>query len=300
MHLDIARIWAVSESLEPLTKTAWSVGAAYILKSAAAHHAERNLVVMKALLRHGLPVARVVPTVDGREYHQDGAACYILMHRLPGRHIEHIYAEDYVAKSRLAGQTLARLHQALRSCQAEIDIKSTLFADELQGWIGDELAKEANDLIAPQVYQPVIAQLCAVYPRLPQQLIHRDPHFGNMLFEGETLVGFLDFDISKTDCRLFDICYFALSFLQLEEPQIERKWLSCWQAFLLGYQEEEPLLAEEKSAALLMMQAQELLFVAYFLRLQNRPLAENAAAMHRFLEENGSAIEAAFAIARSP
>ncbi|MDR1505347.1 MAG: phosphotransferase [Prevotella sp.] len=32
---------------------------------------------------------------------------------------------------------------------------------------------------------------------MPKQQIHRDLHYGNLLFEGTTLTGVLDFDLGK-------------------------------------------------------------------------------------------------------
>jgi homoserine kinase type II len=44
------------------------------------------------------------------------------------------------------------------------------------------------------------------YERLPQCPVHGDFHCGNVRFEGEDTVGLYDFDWSKVDIRVFDLC----------------------------------------------------------------------------------------------
>lgn len=45
-----------------------------------------------------------------------------------------------------------------------------------------------------------------LYSQMPQTPIHCDYHLGNVKFDGESVVGIFDFDWSKVDVRLFDIC----------------------------------------------------------------------------------------------
>jgi homoserine kinase type II len=44
------------------------------------------------------------------------------------------------------------------------------------------------------------------YSKLPQCPVHGDYHAGNVKFDGERTVGLYDFDWSKVDIRLFDVC----------------------------------------------------------------------------------------------
>ena len=44
------------------------------------------------------------------------------------------------------------------------------------------------------------------YAALPKCPIHGDFHAGNVKFDGEATVGLYDFDWSKVDVRLFDVC----------------------------------------------------------------------------------------------
>jgi homoserine kinase type II len=44
------------------------------------------------------------------------------------------------------------------------------------------------------------------YAALPEVAIHGDYHAGNVKFDGEDAVGLFDFDWSKVDARIFDVC----------------------------------------------------------------------------------------------
>ena len=74
------------------------------------------------------------------------------------------------------------------------------------------------------------------YAALPQCPVHGDYHAGNVKFEGEETVGLYDFDWSKIDCRLFDIClglvYCAGSWEMISDGELR---LGDIRSFLEGY-----------------------------------------------------------------
>ena len=45
-------------------------------------------------------------------------------------------------------------------------------------------------------------QLEKIYEGLPKQLIHRDVHSGNFLFENNEFSGYIDFDLSQKNIRI--------------------------------------------------------------------------------------------------
>ena len=52
-----------------------------------------------------------------------------------------------------------------------------------------------------------------LYDKLPKQLIHRDPNPSNILFDNGIVTGFIDFDLSEINIRLWDVCYCATGIL---------------------------------------------------------------------------------------
>jgi len=51
-------------------------------------------------------------------------------------------------------------------------------------------------------FDDYIENFGALYGKLPKQLIHRDPNPSNILFEGDEVSGFIDFDLSEINIRL--------------------------------------------------------------------------------------------------
>jgi Ser/Thr protein kinase RdoA (MazF antagonist) len=114
---------------------------------------------------------------------------------------------------------------------------------------------------------------------LPQTVIHRDPHPGNLLFEDGQLSGILDFDLMMRGPRIFDPCYCATSLLLAQFPDARHRghWLDLWQALLAGYRRLVPLTAAEQAGLFTMLAVIQLLFIAYALRT-HRP---DAASMNQ-------------------
>lgn len=131
-----------------------------------------------------------------------------------------------------------------------------------------------------------IDALCSIYPQLPKQQIHRDLHYGNLLFEGATLTGVLDFDLGKQDARLFDIAYILVGQLlgQKDLTAVENKWLIFVSQFLNGYESITVLERDEKEALLLMMQCIELLFLAFWQQQKNQKATEETIEIFKFLQ----------------
>ena len=100
---------------------------------------------------------------------------------------------------------------------------------------------------------------------LPAQLIHRDAHPGNMLFEGDTLTGIVDFEMVTRGPRVFDICYCATSILisAFDEAGRREEWPGLFEAIVGGYKGVSKLAAAERRAFWAILAAIELLFIAH-------------------------------------
>lgn len=147
------------------------------------------------------------------------------------------------------GALLARLHNSTRDfnpgpiAKAEPKIE-ILFPDMKR--IFTELASQPLDtkfhdyfgMSLPRILDVIDHNLIpsADYARMPQTPIHGDYHAGNVKFEGEETVGLFDFDWSKTDVRLFDVClgmvYCCSSWHVATDGQIRIDDCRC---FLVGY-----------------------------------------------------------------
>lgn len=284
MLTELVKNWPVTGELSVLTPTTWDIAGKYILKRVGTEAGARNNVRFSNVLRaHDVPVSQLLPTRDGGEYIATPEGCYLLMEKLGGSHITDIFNRDYAAIAYQTGIIVARIHRALRTITDE-PVKSTPFDLELRGWIREALA--GSELLKPEEWEEPIETLCGLYPQLPKQEIHRDIHYGNLLFEGNVLTGVLDFDLGKQDARLFDLAYFLLGQLlgQRDLGAIEERWLVFARKFLEGYGMIAELEESEIESLPLMMQCIEYLFIAFWYEQENKDAMEETLKILRFIE----------------
>ena len=286
-------------AVEQIYRTAWRINDTYILKVGKdANQIRRHVLITEHLRRFGLPVAQIIPTLSGEAFLTEGECFYLLSKILPGDHIQNIYEQDHAAIAQTSGGVIARLHQALSGVQPFIECWDNNLLDEMQGWIKNAFEADRYSLVSKDAFDATVSALAAIYHRLPRQLIHRDIHFGNFLFEDGEVTGYIDFDLSQINCRAFDLCYFALGLLidAYQDADKSEKWFEILHGILAGYESTNPLAQEEKRALICIMECIELLFTAYFAKNNNPALAENSANMYKWIEQNKVKIENALEI----
>lgn len=146
--------------------------------------------------------------------------------------------------------------------------------------------------ISEETFRQVTVKLERLYDQLPRQLIHRDVHFGNFLFDGGDFCGYIDFDLSQRNIRIFDLCYFMIGLLSEEEKlEIDTEmWFRSLAEVFAGYQEILSLSRIEKQAVPWVMASIELLFAAWFYSRDDHICAEDAMKLFHFAEENADRI----------
>jgi Ser/Thr protein kinase RdoA (MazF antagonist) len=285
MALDISIYWEIEGEPVVVTPTTWDIDGKYILKNVKTeNYAQNNVRFSTALREEGIPVSRFIPAKAGGDYVVTQDGCYLLMEKLAGSHISDVFQQDYETIAYDVGVITAKIHKALTAITQEKQI-NVPFDEELRGWIHKGLT--ASNLLAQDEWKEPMEALLGSYPSLPQQQIHRDLHYGNLLFDGSILTGVLDFDLGKQDVRLFDIAYFLLGQLleQKDLLAIRDKWFAFIHQFLSGYESITLLEREEKEALPFMMQCIELLFIAYWEQQTNQNAALESVRIFRFLKE---------------
>lgn len=284
MTADIMEFWGLTEEPVATTPTTWEVAGKYILKSVGTENAALNNLRLTAALRsHGVPVPHIMKAADGRDYILAEDGCYLLMEKLTGNHIKEVFEQDYASIAYETGIVIGKIHCAFMTVS---DNKTGInpFYQELTGWISRELS--CSSLLTKEEWSGPMEKLCSIYPQLPRQQIHRDLHYGNLLFEGTTLTGVLDFDLGKQDARLFDIAYFLSGQLQgiKDLMAIKQKWIRFISQFLSGYESMIVLENDEKKALPLMMQCIELLFIGFWQQQANQEAAAETLRIFKFME----------------
>lgn len=290
--------WGIDcHTLEQIYASAWRIDDSLILKTGKdIDSIRRHIAITDCLRRFNIPVAEIVPTLSKDVFLVSDGYYYVMSRQLPGKHIENIYDQDYCLIARKSGEVIANLHKALLDVQKEIKCWDNHLLAEMQGWIKAFFDASCYPFISRQEFEAPLHTLERLSGLLPKQLIHRDLHFGNLLFEDGAVTGYIDFDLSQINYRIFDICYFALGLLidGFSSEDKSDKWFQMLKNIVQGYENKTILTCEEKQAAVCVMECIELLFIAYFSQNGSLTLAENAANMFHWIRRNEIHIEAVF------
>ena len=275
------------EEVKQIYDSAWQVGENAILKTyKEVNLLQRNIKILSMLEDIGIPVGRIILTKSQKNYAEDDEYYYILTKKLVGNNITDIQNNMQIALE--MGRVLARLHKAFKECEAREEFWNNSLLKEMKGWIRDVFAKNKWKYIEESKFENTIYNLEKLYDKLPLQLIHRDVHLGNFLFDKDKFSGYIDFDLSQRNIRIFDLCYFMLGLLSEEEllDVTEEQWFNILKYFFEGYEQECKLQLEEKLAVPYVMESIELVFVAWFIEQNDIECAEDAMKIYQFVEKN--------------
>ena len=225
---------------------------------------KKAIEISKALESVGLSSPAVLPAKDGREYVCSGELYFMLTKRVDGERImaSKLYLDDYEAKARFIGEIVGQLDLAL----AKIDV----IADE------SDLAKTVKEWAVPVLkskldteadhLEETAARFESIYKDLPRQLIHRDPNPSNIILAKEKW-GFIDFELSEKNARIFDPCYAATAILSEtfeDNDEMLLKWTRVMKEIMYGYDSVVKMTASEKEAIPYMILANQFVSTAFF------------------------------------
>ena len=234
------------------------VGSDFVLKyTANLGKLKKHIEVSKALESIGLLAAVPVKTVDGQEYIRDGELYFYLTRRLPGKQlVSHRFGDG---DARFVGKILGQLHLALsriEDCVSEADLLATV-----RNWA---LPKAKTAMNLPERFcAEFLNTFSALYPALPRQIIHRDPNPGNIICT-EDRWGFLDFELSERNVRIYDPCYAATAVLSETFGENNDSWLGICRDILWGYDSVAKLTEAEREAVPYIILANQFVCVAWF------------------------------------
>lgn len=273
--------------IKQIYDTAWQVGGKYVLKVYDnIQMLERNIKISAILEDMGIPVGRIIPAGDNTSFFHDEKYYYVLQERLQGSNI--VNTREALAIAFDMGRIIAKLHLAFKECETTDEFWNNSLLDEMQGWIKDTLKNSDWKLIDENRFNITVKHLEKVYDKLTVQLIHRDVHFGNFLFNEGKFSGYIDFDLSQRNIRIFDLCYFLTGLLSEEESLklTDEEWFKMLTDVFKGYESISKLTKEEKAAAPYVMKSIELLFAAWFVNQEDTACGQNAMRIFEFVDSN--------------
>lgn len=292
MIAHILPLWGIeAKQLSQIYPTTWEVNRAYVLKIYEDKtQLEQNIKISEILLKCDIPVVKILLTERKEKYAEMENFYFLMTRKLPGSNLSD---RKDTAMAYKMGCAIARLHSAFKECEKKIDFWDNSLLSEMKGWIQEALIANEWQIINKAEYKETVDYLEEIYNFLPIQLIHRDVHFGNFLFCKEDLSGYIDFDLSQRNIRIFDLCYFLTGLLaeETDDSFTKSEWLEIVKTVISGYESRIPLCAEEKNAMPCVMESIEILFTAYFATLDNIKLAKDAGKVFRFLKNNEKEIK---------
>lgn len=279
-------LWGIEEGeILQVYPSAWEWNHLYIIKVYKdREQLERNIKISRALSDCGIPVGAPVATKTGESFVVYQDKYFLMTEKLQGSNLSNVKDKTIAWEM---GRAIARLHRAFVKCEGEVAFWDNSLLEEMRGWIRDTLIKDGWKLVKEEDYIEAVKSLEQVYEFLPKQLIHRDVHFGNFLFSEGRLSGYIDFDLSQRNIRIFDICYFLTGLLaeETEDAFTRTEWMECVKSVIGGYESIQGLSEMEKQVMPCVMECIEILFMAYFISVDDAKCAENAYQVFRFIQD---------------
>lgn len=261
----------------------WEIDSKYMIKVYDSEETlQRNLAILKVLRFHNVPVSSILPTKDNRDYVEDNGQYYVVTQKVTGEHVRNIRNEKLAYQM---GVALGQLHVALSRCEKQIEFWDNSLMDEMHGWIKEKFVQNEWSIVSETDFTGTCDQLEKIYEGLPKQLIHRDVHSGNFLFENNEFSGYIDFDLSQKNIRIFDIGYFLAGLLTEENGTFMKddEWILVCKQVVKGYESKNKLEDMEKHALSYVMECIELLFAAYFISVEDTRCALDAIKVYQYI-----------------
>jgi Ser/Thr protein kinase RdoA (MazF antagonist) len=246
----------------------------YILKEKSnLIQVDQESKLLSSLYEAGAPVAVPIRTVDAKWYTWAEGKIFCLYPKLPGYVIAEHYAGNAIRRAEMLGKAIGFLHSCFLKCQHINDYADMQLLEQVRNWAIPCIKEhttilEGNEI--EKIWDDIEQEINPVHAELPMQLIHRDLHPANMLFEQDQVTGFIDFEIVVRGPRIFDVCYCGTSLLVSGFPDTEKMqaWPALFHSLLKGYQAVCALHHSELQALHGTLAAIELLFAAFSFETQ--------------------------------
>lgn len=226
------------------------VGEKYVIKvSANIGKLKSTNDISKSLEKNGFFAATPIKTTDGKDIVEDDELYFILINRLQGECLKanDMYEGDYKSKARFVGEIIGQLSLALE--KIDVIVNDVNIYENVKNWA---LPKTKDLLYLPQtICNDYLETFGGLYDDLPKQIIHRDPNPGNIIVANDKW-GFIDFELSERNVRLYDPCYATSAILSesFDENDIKKlsKWIDIYKNIIYGYDTVAKLSDAERKA----------------------------------------------------
>lgn len=254
-----------------LAQNAWSIDRKYILKAGKnISGLKAHIAVAKALAAEGMITTCPIETKNGEEFIIKDEQFYILFNRVEGNFLmpQERYDGNRIEIGRKYGEAIGKLHKVLKIQDKNIEANNSNLYEDVIDWALPETKRNMEQWGCPlpeQFFADYLKNFKELYPELPHQIIHRDANPSNIIFNNGEVSGFIDFEISERNIRLFDPCYCATGILS-EAEKVDggyEKWTELLQGIIKGYGEISKLRKEEYAAIPYVIYSIQMIFIAW-------------------------------------
>jgi Ser/Thr protein kinase RdoA (MazF antagonist) len=239
---------------------------------------DKELLLHEKLSKHGIEISVPMLNLQKEYFVEKDAKLYCLYKALSGRVFHQHFDNGALKRAFLYGKSIALLHNGLKESNLDNLIPEMNLKEQLENWAIPTILKETD--VDNKIIQSIISDLkqnlLFIINTLPIQLIHRDAHPGNIVLNEDQISGFIDFDISRTGIRLFDLCYCSTSILMsnFDDSNSREMWIKILKELIKGYKNINPLSENESKSIIHVIYSIQIIFVAYFYDLGNRDVAK--------------------------
>lgn len=229
---------------------------------------KQHIDLSRYLVKTGFEAAIPIPTKDESDYFIDGELYFCLTNRIKGECMksDDMYEGTYEANARYLGEIIGQLHLILKKQDKEVVCNEPNLYDNVINWAIPEVNKHIA--LSSSFYQDYSENFKKLYISLPRHIIHRDLNPSNIIVKDGRLGGFVDFELSERNIRIFDPCYAATailseSFIKNDYNKLQ-KWFVIFKNIIQGYDSVCKLSREEKQAIPYVIYSIQMICVAYF------------------------------------
>lgn len=270
-NIDITDLFIAEGAVKP--NSAWAIGENYILKTGKnISGLKTHIAVSKELEKYGMDSPTPVKTVQNEDYIIEEDRYCILTNQVKGQFLspEARYNENRILIGEKYGEAIGNLHKILEEQGNNIDVNDNNLLRTVLDWALPKTKITMEQWGCPlpdEFYENYKENFTKLHDDLPRHIIHRDPNPSNIIFSDGEVSGFIDFEISERNVRIFDPCYCATGILA-EADEVEvgyDKWHEILKAIIKGYDKVVRLTEAEKIAIPYVVYSIQMIFIAWLL-----------------------------------
>lgn len=197
---------------------------------------------------------------------------YCLYKYISGEHLQFKTRKQIVYAGKKLGYILAKLHLALKSYDTnKLLIVDMNLENQIFDWVIPNIRNSYPNAKFISLIEAQESILETTFRSLPKQFIHRDFHSNNVLFNNGNFAGIIDFELCTKGYRTFDIGYLLTSLLSeyFECENYINNWLTAVPIIISSYNAVNAIENDERRALFQMLISIQLIFISYFIEINN-------------------------------